>query len=343
MGSLQKRRNRNNLYYVRYRDERGRQHQISTGTKDRRQAYAFLREIERKVLAAKHGIGEPTEPVRMPVTELFTRYRRYADEHHTRETWRSDFSRHKRLLGFIQFKGIEYVDEISKRLWFDFVDEMLKGRSQKTENNYLMYLKRILNFGVEIEVLDANPLHAVKPRKIVEEYQYFTVEEIKLLVNAAEEPLKSAILILVYTAMRSGELYHLRWEDLDFEKKVIRIWPYQGYSPKGKRPRIIPMHEALIPILESLPRDTEYVLRPYRRTDRFGNQFRQLRRSLGIDKRGLHGLRHSAATYMLANGTDVKTVQMIGGWNDMSSMQRYLHHIENESARNAINGLRFGV
>lgn len=169
MGSLQKRRDRNNIYYLRFRDERGRQHQVSTGTKDRREAYAFLREIERKVLAAKHGIGEPTEPVRMPVTELFTRYRRYADEHHTRETWRSDFSRHKRLLAFIQFKGIEFMDEISKRLWFDFVDEMLKGRSQKTENNYLMYLKRILNFAVEIEVLGTNPLHSVKPRKIAED------------------------------------------------------------------------------------------------------------------------------------------------------------------------------
>ena len=54
--------------------------------------------------------------------------------------------------------------------------------------------------------------------------------------------------------------------------------------------------------------------------------FRETARRLGLPAIRLHGLRHSAATLMLANGVDAKTVQNRLGHSDVAmTLNRYVH------------------
>jgi integrase len=51
-----------------------------------------------------------------------------------------------------------------------------------------------------------------------------------------------------------------------------------------------------------------------------------------------HCLRHTGASRMLANGTDVKTVMLIGGWKNLKVMERYLHP-DTSAARRAVESI----
>jgi integrase len=51
-----------------------------------------------------------------------------------------------------------------------------------------------------------------------------------------------------------------------------------------------------------------------------------------------HCLRHTGASRMLANGTDVKTVMLIGGWRNLKVMERYLHP-DTSAARRAVESI----
>jgi len=97
-----------------------------------------------------------------------------------------------------------------------------------------------LNKAIEWDLIDFNPVAKVKPPKVVKTFNFFNQDEIKKLIDEAEEPLKTGIFILVTTGMRRGELFHLRRPDVDLENNKIRVWAYDGFSPKGKRPRSIP-------------------------------------------------------------------------------------------------------
>ena len=61
--------------------------------------------------------------------------------------------------------------------------------------------------------------------------------------------------VLKETAMRSGEARRLRWTDIDFEKRLIRL----NEPEKGSNPRIWKVTAKLIGMLNNLPKKAEKV------------------------------------------------------------------------------------
>jgi len=55
---------------------------------------------------------------------------------------------------------------------------------------------------------------------------------------------------------------------------------------------------------------------------------------------GLHMLRRSFASHVLARQADIETVRELGGWSDLSVVQRYVASTE-ELKRKAVEGLDF--
>jgi len=64
--------------------------------------------------------------------------------------------------------------------------------------------------------LDANPVQYVeRPRGEDKEMDVLTPEEVRRLLEAQEEPLRTLLLTAILTGMRQGELFGLQWEDID--------------------------------------------------------------------------------------------------------------------------------
>ncbi len=63
--------------------------------------------------------------------------------------------------------------------------------------------------------------------------------------------------LALFTGMRSGELYALRWSDVDFETRNIRVgrsWNKKnGFTPtKNQKHRVVPIGEELMTFLKEL-------------------------------------------------------------------------------------------
>ena len=128
------------------------------------------------------------------------------------------------------------------------------------------------------------------------------------------------------TGMRRGELFRLKWEDLDFERGFIHI-----RDPKGGQDQKIPLNDKVRELLQSHPRgDSPYVFpgRGGRKRVDINQQVNQIKEAAGLprDFRALHGLRHVFASMLASSGqVDLYTLQKLLTHKSSIMTQRYAH------------------
>jgi site-specific recombinase XerD len=158
--------------------------------------------------------------------------------------------------------------------------------------------------------------------------------EVARLIEAAPNLRHKTILMTLYsTGIRCSELCHLRPEDIDKERMVIRI--RQG---KGGKDRDVPLSEKLREQLRThyrAVRQRNGWLFPSLQTRRPDQPITQkavwhacrlASRRAGITKSvHPHTLRHSFATHLLAGGADLRQVQEMLGHASIATTQIYTH------------------
>ena len=127
-------------------------------------------------------------------------------------------------------------------------------------------LNQIFKYALEEDYVNNNPVDGVptpakKGRKGEQIRKHFTQEELKLILDELEEKkswVKSPCLIQLLTATRVGEVFALRWSDIDFEKRTITItgsvdWktnPYTIGFTKAGNTSVLPMTDLAHQILK---------------------------------------------------------------------------------------------
>lgn len=181
------------------------------------------------------------------------------------------------------------------------------------------------------------------------------------------------IILLLYTGMRIGECLGLKWEDIDFENNTIQIdntiavvtnrnlnskkkTSVVDTSPKTKKStRTIPISktakEALQHfknnIIRSNPSQSSYVV--VTKTGQLASA-RNIRRTLDCildncglkEKRlsygyGLHSLRHTFVSMLLAKGVDIKIISELVGHEKVSTTYNIYAHLIPEQKQNSVN------
>jgi integrase len=153
-------------------------------------------------------------------------------------------------------------------------------------------------------------------------------EEAKLL-EVAQEPLRSLIIIGTNTGLRiAAEALTLKWSDVDFLHGIVTV---QAAYAKNGQTRNIPLNSRARAAFEHLKRTSrsEYVFSkfnglPYKSMEK---PFLHACQLAGLSDTGvsLHTLRHTFASNLVMAGVDLLTVQQYGGWADLSLVQRYAH------------------
>jgi integrase/recombinase XerD len=159
-------------------------------------------------------------------------------------------------------------------------------------------------------------------------------EEVSRLINAAGTLFRRTLLMTLYgTGMRRSELAHLKVGDIDSQRMIIRV-------VKGKRgkDRDLPLSPALLETLREYWRwrKPKLYLFPTRTLGRWLDQpisdktvwiaCSEATRRAGIHKHVTpHTLRHSWATHLLEAGTDLRTIQVLLGHDDLETTAQYLH------------------
>jgi integrase/recombinase XerC len=184
-------------------------------------------------------------------------------------------------------------------------------------------------------------LHLTRPRIDKKLPEYLSIEEIIHILDdvshdalATRKPYRdTAIFELLYaTGMRCSELVRIRFSDIDFNQKIIRI------LGKGNKERFVlfgsKAHEKINNYLNHerpAPTDhTEYVFlnsRSKPMTTRCVQRICEMFRSCLKIQRKItpHKLRHSFATHLLNQGTDLRIVQELLGHATLASTEKYTH------------------
>jgi len=124
-------------------------------------------------------------------------------------------------------------------------------------------------------------------------------EEMKLTA-AAPEHLQRIILCALHTGMRRGEILHQRWEDIDFDNRILHV--SHSKTPEGEM-REIPLTTRLYAMLLAIRRDhgVVFTFEGHALTEIKTTWHASLRRS-GIRHFRFHDLRHTANTRMMLAG-----------------------------------------
>ena len=208
-------------------------------------------------------------------------------------------------------------------------------RSQGSINRYCCFLRTIFNYAVANGLMAHNPMTQWHKTKEPPRQFQITLEDVARIMEHADVHVRWAIEVCFNLGVRSGdsELLSLRWIDVDFIKKQVRV-----FGRKTQSHRIIPIKDAFLERLREMRAisRTEFIIE-YRgkRVNRIQKAFRMACRRAGIEHSvRMYDLRHMFATYMLSNGADLAAVSKLLGHSSITMTANvYYQYLEGEKER----------
>ena len=268
----------------------------------------------------------------------------YQEAHPEHKSRQRDISRYNTHIG--PHFGQRTPEEMLTADIDTFKAESLKvGKSNGTIQRVISQLRAIINFGVKRGLcppLQPGRLVIESIRVDGQRTEALTEEQLGKLLEALDaEPDQDAaalIRLAMVTGMRKGALLALRWDDCDFEKKIITL---RGESAKKGTTEYIPMNDVARSILLNINRTNSVFVFPGKngeqRTD-FRRIARRVKKNAGLpdDFRPLHGLRHHFASFLASSGkVDLYTLQKLLTHSSPQMTQRYAHLADDAMKRAA--------
>jgi integrase/recombinase XerD len=175
-------------------------------------------------------------------------------------------------------------------------------------------------------------------------------EEVSCLINASSNLFERTLLMVLYgTGMRRSEVARLKIAHIDSQRMIIHV-----VDGKGHKDRDLPLSPALLDTLRAYwrwlkPRTYLFPSRKHRHDEQhISDKTVWLACTKAASKAGLrksaspHLVRHAWATHLLEAGTDLRTIQLLLGHEDLEVTAQYLHlsaqHLQ--KVVNPIEGLK---
>lgn len=169
-----------------------------------------------------------------------------------------------------------------------------------------------------------------RPKKPSTLPRVLSKQDIKKMFSAIENNLKHLLILKLCYGMglRVSEIVALKISDIDSNRMMVLI-----NRGKGKKDRYVNLPES---VLELLHKYIEaYKPKDYLFEGQYGGQysvrscqsvFKNAMRKANINKKiGIHGLRHSYATHLIEQGTDIRFVQDLLGHSNIKTTMVYTH------------------
>ncbi|MBQ7317959.1 MAG: site-specific tyrosine recombinase XerD [Phascolarctobacterium sp.] len=243
-----------------------------------------------------------------------------------------NFQNDEQLLGVTRQQLLDYMAQLKEQ-----------GRSPATLARKLAAIKAFYRFLTAERYISVDPAEVLEAaKKGLHLPKVLSVEEIERLL---EEPNlgtlegyrdRTMLEVLYATGMRVSELISVPMSNVNLSAQYLIA------SGKGKKERIIPLGSIAVKFLEhylaevrpkllkieNFKEETLFVSvlgKPMSR-DRFYTIIKGYGKRAGLSKEVTpHVLRHSFATHLLDNGTDLRVVQELLGHADISTTQIYTH------------------
>jgi len=237
--------------------------------------------------------------------------------------WKSEKHNLRHLNAFFGEKNLHEITTLDVE---KFKIERMNIVGKNSVNKNLGCLRAIFNKAIEWKLLEGvNPVHNKQFFKLENRrLRYLNKNEIKRLLSCCKGHLKDIVEFTINTGMRQGEVFGLKWENVDFNTGLIHI-----LITKSGEKREIPMNESVKTVLARVrkPCGAVYVFssinnKPFNNIKR---SFRTALNKAGIMNFRFHDLRHTFASHLVMSGVDLLTVKELLGHKKMEMTLRYSH------------------
>jgi integrase len=200
------------------------------------------------------------------------------------------------------------------------------GTKTKTKGVMSIIFQHAMRYGWST----SNPIRLVRQSGLpVKEEIVLTPIEIAALLTELRDPFRTLILLVAVTGLRRGELFGLKWEDVDFKEAEIRIVrsivdQVEGPPKTLASRRPLPMSSELMAVLDNWRQNSSYSdpgdwvfaspqalgIKPYWPDAALKRHVLPAAKRAGIIKKiGWHSFRRTLATLLQSSGASVKTTQ----------------------------------
>ena len=235
----------------------------------------------------------------------------------------------------------KYVNDITLKVAEEYLEYLSEDVCADTYNIRLILFKRIWkNLSDEYKMV-AGVWEKFKKKKTskISSRRALSNEEIAMLLNkASTHDMKLLIMIGTYTGLRISDCALLKWEDIDMEKKIMKVIPIKTKKHMNA-PIVIPIHPTLMKMLEDTPHDSEYVSQTNAddyKNGHIGPHATKVFKDCGFETSkvvdgktklicGFHSLRHSFVSMAINSGMSPLLVQKIVGHSTVNMTDHYFH------------------
>lgn len=255
-----------------------------------------------------------------------------------------------------------------KNLTKEVVDKETKQKkvvpkySDKTIQHHYVLINGALNKAIQWDYINYNVNQKIeKPKvrkKIIECYDKNDIQNLIKVLEKKPIKYKAIIILAIDSGIRRGELTGLTWEDIDFEKKSIKINKTTQYikglgifekpTKSENSDRIIYITDKTINLLKQYRK--EQLTKKMKLGDKWGNSkrvfttdygfdmhpdtpsqiFRKVIKKYELKKIAFHGLRHSSASLLIREGVQHQIISRRLGHSSVNFTDKIYSHIFDE-------------
>ena len=200
--------------------------------------------------------------------------------------------------------------------------------SAKRINNLLVPLRGVFKLAHKSSMIEQNVMLMVENRKIEKpQIKPLSMEEVNLFLDAVNPFYKPFFVVAFFTGMRAGEMVGLKWDNVFFDRKIIKIVETRVYGLEG-RPKtnssyrdidMLPMvYDALKDQAAKTRLKSKYVFlnfddQPIAAETMRKNAWSKALNKAKLDYRPMIQTRHTFATMMISSGENLGWVQKMMG------------------------------
>lgn len=326
MASLYK-RSRSPFWWIQYRDPLRGVVQVSTKTKNRKEAEEKLKEIEYKMLILKHEtVVKKSEYLFTNLVNIYFEAKRSSGISINKTTQESY---NYAIKMFVEACGDKWVYEYVKADQYKFLQYLGDDRAQSTKSSYLKWIYAIFRWFEKEHYIKHNPFERIREKQKV--FSVLSDEEVKVILDYAKgTKFYYPVKFMLLTGFRINEVCNLKNKDI--KNNTIYVFG------KGSKEVYLPIIEQVKALLNEIhdPTKPEELIFDISK-DSMWRFWQRMRKATGLHEYVVHDMRKYCLSHMANCGVNPYFLMHYARHTDIKTTLKYYLQVDNNKLVEEIN------